>query len=206
LCYLSSRWYSLLRRGYIYAIIFYTNSNVYVSNGGSWPAACGYTGPQAVCSDIGGNSLYFDNDAQQYLRIVVVMVTITGLLVLWKIFTDSTSLWTIVTRWVANKLKPRRKLSAKQASDDMTRYNRNLQLVRRTARIILHCLAVAAIFTCLGIEFYFFWDIFSGPLVVFKSWGFGQIVGIAIWVGIFMEFAYLEYSQSYRSWEIFGRD
>ena len=40
----------------------------------------------------------------------------------------------------------------------------------------------------------------SGVIIVdAKSWGFGQIVGIAIWMGVLMELAYLEYSQYYLS-------
>jgi hypothetical protein len=111
-----------------------------------------------------------------------------------------------VTKLVANRVTARRKSSRVLAADELTRYNQVLRLIRRVTRIVLHSLVVSGLLLCLGVEFDWFWVIFSGPFVDFQSWGFGQIVGITIWVGAFLELAYLEYSQSYPLLSNFERD
>jgi hypothetical protein len=50
-----------------------------------------------------------------------------------------------------------------------------------------------------GMEFYFFNVVFTDGLIDFEGWGFGQIVGITIWLSVSTKVRYLEFSQSYHS-------
>jgi hypothetical protein len=50
-----------------------------------------------------------------------------------------------------------------------------------------------------GMEFNFFNVVFTDGLIDFEGWGFGQIVGITIWLSVSTKVRYLEFSRSYHS-------
>lgn len=152
--------------------------------GGTWPAVCGGTGPEGVCNGIGPNAVGFDDDSSAFLAMMAVLDAITVLLVLWKISTESTIAWSTASGWLANRL------TGQQKSRE-----HNLHRIQYVTRIFFHFLVASSILGCLAVELYFFDQIFTSSLVDFTSWGFGQIVGITVWAGIFIEAAYLEYCQ-----------
>jgi len=115
--------------------------------------------------------------------------TIAVLLVLWKVLTDSTSAWDTATGWLAGKL-------ANQEGPLSDRHQRHLKRIHTICRVVCHTLVASGILYCLGVEFYYFYSIFSSTFVDFTSWSFGQIVGIMTWAAVFIEFVYLEYSMS----------
>jgi len=155
--------------------------------GGHWPLACSNIGPSALCSGMGPNEVGFDDDAAAFDAIMAVMVTITALLVLWKISTDSTTIWSSLSGCLATRL------SGKVDGD--ARYRRSLQIAKRAVRIFFHSIILVGSLGCLLVEFYYFNLLFTSPLVNFRDWSFGQIVGITTWAGVFVDFAYLEYCE-----------
>ncbi|KAL7930671.1 hypothetical protein V8C35DRAFT_311919 [Trichoderma chlorosporum] len=165
--------------GYLIQNVF--SSEKGAAQGGAWPTACGYIGPTSICSDIGPNNAGsdFNTDGTFVLAIIIILDILVISLILWKVLTDLTSVLS-----TANKCLARYLAGSEQQMD----------LIQRVTKIFCHSLATLTILTCLIIEFYYFSAIFyHSPYVDFKSWGFGQIVGLTTWFGTFIEVVYLEY-------------
>jgi hypothetical protein len=75
-----------------------------------------------------------------------------------------------------------------------------IEIFRRyPTEILVHSLVTLSLLAVVGMEFYFFRVFFTDGLIDFKGWGVGQMVGITIWLSVFTELGYLEFSQSYHS-------
>jgi hypothetical protein len=121
---------------------------------------------------------------------IAILDTITIVLVLRKIFNES--------KWVKSRFPAQSKTSTIPPPNQATRYKNAIGIVRRyPTKILVHSLATLSLLAVVGIELYFFGVIFTDGLIDFKGWGFGQIGGITIWVSVFTELGYLEFSQSY---------
>lgn len=162
--------------------------------GGGWPATCGNIGPGVFCAGMGPNVYGYGDTSGSFLGIMALLDVITGLLILWKLLTDYTTLWETTTKWLAGKLTTPRSEHHLAVTDDA--YHRSLRRVQTTSRVICHSVAASAILACLGVEFYYFFVIFISAFVDFHSWSFGQIVGITTWAAVFIEFGYLQYCKS----------
>jgi len=165
------------------------------AGGGDWPSACGNNAPDTFCSGLGPNMVSYMDSKIAFLSMLPILDATTGLLVLWKVLTDSTTAWDTATRWLANKLAGQQGDYHHVAKKDRSpAYTHHLRRIHSVSRIICHFMAASGILVCLAVEFYYFNAIFKGHFVDFNSWSFGQIVGITTWAAIFIEFAYLEYS------------
>ena len=131
---------------------------------------------------------------------IAFLDTVTIGLVFWKILTESTTIWSTMTKSTTGKHPNQQQSSAALASNQLTMYKRAVRFVRQhPTKTLLHSLTTLTILTFIGLELYFFNEVFTDGLVDFKGWGFGQIVGITIWISVFTELAYLEWSQPYPS-------
>jgi hypothetical protein len=158
-----------------------------IASGGNWPATCGGIGPVGICN--------FGLDpgiASGALLVAIgVLDTITIVLVLWKVFTQSTNSWSTVTKW----LPVHRTSATTGATDHPAGFKKAIQFVRRHPfKVLLHSLATSALLALVGLELYEFDQIFNDGSVDLTGWGFGQIVGITIWISVFTELGYLEFS------------
>jgi hypothetical protein len=170
-----------------------------VSEIGDWPA-CGYNSPINICDGIGENAtptLKIDTaqELQAYIIVMVITTTIAACLVLWKIITESTTMWVKMSEWVAQRVAIRIKRPHVATEVGLTRHKRVLRIIERITKVVLHSLVVSSLLTCLGIELFYFEQIFASPYVDKTTWGFGQIVGITAWFGFLVELAYLQYSE-----------
>jgi len=170
---------------------------------GDWPA-CGNNSPTNICHGIGQNAIpILDIDtaqeSQAYIIIMVITTTITACLVLWKVITESTTMWVKISEWVTQRVAFRIKRPQVATEVGLTRHKRILRRIERITRVLLHSLVVLSLLACLGIELFYFGQIFESQFVDFNSWGFGQIVGITAWVGFLVELVYLQYSENKRS-------
>lgn len=172
----------------------------YVDVKGSGPAACGSLGPMGVCFAIGRNNFIITSSlaSHYYLLMMTVMDIFAGCLVLWKLLTESTNWWSVFTKGIARRLVARMKSTSGLTADEMHRSSKLNQRIQLWSTIFFHFVIAAGIIACLGVEFYLFRLLLTSPYVDAKSWGFGQIVGITIWMGVLMELAYLEYSEYFR--------
>ncbi|KAE9363870.1 hypothetical protein N431DRAFT_356005 [Stipitochalara longipes BDJ] len=168
----------------------------YTAAPGLGSAACGGVGPAALCYVIGANDFIFTNTlAVFYYRLIMsIMDIVGGSLVIWKILTESTPWWSILTRGVANKLAAGRKSKSEVTADDLHRANKIDRRIQLWTAICFHSIIVLAFLACYAIVFYLFSQLFTSPYVDLKGWGFGQIVGITIWMGVLLELVYLEWN------------
>lgn len=133
-------------------------------------------------------NLGFANDAQAFNVVMATLLTVTMILVLRKVSTDSTSVWSRLSDRLAGRLSGKARNS--------TQHQRILQHIKHGSRILFHVLLPMAILGCVFAEFYYFQSIFASPFVDFESWSFGQVVGLAAWAGVLVDFAYLQYCES----------
>jgi len=175
---------------------------------GIGPATCGNVGPAGLCYALGKNNYAIDPTlaANYYYLIMSIMDVFAGALVLWKILSGSTNWWSRFTQGTSRRVVARSKSTSGLTPDELHRCSKLEKRIQLWIAIVLHFVFVATTLTCLGIEFSLFQILLTSPYVDAKSWGFGQIVGIAIWMGVLMELAYLEYSQYYLSLLKFNRD
>ena len=134
------------------------------SYGGSWPASCGGLSPSDICSyqyefaALANPNIYFVGGA------VASDVIIIGL-VLWSAMRQAQS-HEYVNAWKAlvnNRLGGRIKL-------------------------ILHASAIMVLLTLSAIELYGFHSVLYGTSIInVDDWGFGQIVGITIWIAFIID-------------------
>ncbi|KAN0104864.1 hypothetical protein V8E51_010609 [Hyaloscypha variabilis] len=159
-------------------------------------AACGGVGPAALCYVIGANDFIFTNTvAVLYYKIIMSMMDIVGgSMVIWKIVTESTTWWSMLTREVANRLVAGMRSKSGFTADDVHRANSINRRIQLWTAVGFHSIVILVFLTCYGIEFYLFSQLFTSPYVDLKGWGFGQIVGITIWMGVIMELVYLEWN------------
>ena len=168
-----------------------------IANGVAWPAACGGNGPQSICAGIGVNSSDYDDDNRVFLILLGILDVLTALLVLWKVCVDSTKTWSTACDWLAKRLTVQTKSQALEPDSHVSSpYGPSPRSIQRVVRIFCHVLSSLVLLLCLAVEFFYFGKIFMSAFVNFKSWGFGQIVGITMWTGVFVEAAYLEYCES----------
>jgi hypothetical protein len=170
-----------------------------VSEIGDWPA-CGYNSPTNICDGIGENArpiLEIDaaQELQAYIIVMVITTTIAACLVLWKIITESTTMWVKMSEWVAQRVAIRIKRPHVATEVGLTRHKRVLRIIEGITKVVLHSLVVSSLLACLCIELFYFEQIFKSPYVDKTTWGFGQIVGITAWFGFLVELAYLQYSE-----------
>jgi len=160
-------------------------------------AACGGVGPAALCFVIGENAYIFQNNlAVLYYKIIMSLMDIVGgSLVIWKLLTESTSWWAVWTRRMANRLVAGMKSISGLSADDSHRANNIYQRIQLGTAIGFHSIIILAFLACYSIEGYLFSQLFTSPYVDLKGWGFGQIVGITIWMGVILELVYLEWSK-----------
>jgi hypothetical protein len=168
---------------------------------GLGPAACGGVGPAGLCYAIGRNSEIFQEDVTSFYYKLIMGITdiFMGCLVLWKILTESTPWWSVWIKGLAKILTAGMKSTSGFTSDETHRSNRLNHRIQFWTAVFFHFIIVAGMLICLGIVFSLFQQVLASPYVDAKSWGFGQIVGITIWMGVMMELAYLEYSPYYLS-------
>ena len=159
---------------------FLPNNDAY---GGQWPATCGDLSPAGICHGVGENNTNFKDDAHFYLILMIIIDIIAICLVVWKMLTEVTDSWASMAKVIETKTITWRLLTAPRATICI--------------RIFLHSLVAFSLFACFGIEFYYVYHAFTSAFIETKSWGFGQIVGITVWARVFLELAYLEYSQSH---------
>ena len=166
---------------------------------GNWPS-CGYNSPINICDGIGAyaianQEINTEQASQAYKIIMAITTTITAFLVLWKVITESTTMWVKMSEWVAQRVAIRIKRPHVATEVGLTRHKRALRIIERITKVVLHSLVVSSLLTCLGIELFYFEQVFETPYVETTTWGFGQIVGITSWFGFFVELAYLQYSE-----------
>jgi hypothetical protein len=168
---------------------------------GVGPAACGGVGPAGLCYGIGRNSEIFQEDVASFYYKLIMSITdiFMGCLVLWKILTESTPWWSVWIKGLAKRLTAGMKSTSGFTSDETHRSNRLNHRIQFWIAVFFHFIIVAGMLVCLGLVFSLFQQVLASPYVDAKSWGFGQIVGITIWMGVMMELAYLEYSPYYLS-------
>jgi uncharacterized membrane protein len=166
---------------------------------GLGPATCGGVGPAGLCYGIGKNSSAFQEDVISfYYKLVMSIADIfMGCLVIWKILTESTPWWSVWTKGLAKKLTAGMKNTSGVTADQIHRTSRLNHRIQFWAAVFFHFIAVAGLLGSLSVVLFLFEQVITSPFVDAKSWGFGQIVGITIWMGVVMELAYLEYSQYY---------
>jgi hypothetical protein len=171
---------------------------------GLGPAACGGVGPAGLCIGLGANDSIIDSSiaSNDYFLVMGIVDFFAGCLVIWKILTESTNWWSVassaVVKRIAKMLVPlvgRIRPTSGLPADKVRRFNKINRLLKLSIIGFLHFFIVALLLCCMGLEFFMFETLLTSPYVDTKSWGFGQIVGITIWMGVILELVYLEWSQ-----------
>jgi hypothetical protein len=182
------------------------NFSSYTDVKGLGPATCGGVGPAGLCYGLGANDYIIDTSisADDYFLVMSIVDVCAGCLVIWKILTESTNWWSVastaVTKRMAKILAPlvgRIKPTNGLPADKVRRFNKINRLLHLSITIFLHFVIIALLLCCMGLEFFLFQELLTSPYVDAKSWGFGQIVGITIWMGVILELVYLEWSQDF---------
>ena len=179
-------------------LLFQGDSHVQNTNtsGGNWPVACDGIGPEAMCAGIGPNHLGYKNDSVAFVAMMGLLDVVMAVLLLWKVCTDTTNLWSATFDRLGEMLTGGTKAETEEGgSHGSSPHERRVRWLRRIIQITFHAVIVSSILVCLGVEFHYYWQLSTSPLVNFKDWGFGQIVGITAWFGIFVEVAYLQYCE-----------
>jgi hypothetical protein len=154
-------------------------------------AACGGVGPFQICQNLGPNVTANPNLAKRYLIAMCILVVVTALLVLWKIVTETTTIGTTMSAWLARMLTPGGNYDA--VNEDQRRiYERSLRRVLSMSRRLFHGVVTLCILGVLVAELY---EVNFGLSRVVPEWSFGQIVGLVTWASIFIDLAYVEYSK-----------
>jgi hypothetical protein len=180
------------------------NFSSYTDVKGLGPATCGGVGPAGLCYGLGANDYLIDTtvSSDDYFLVMSTVDVCAGCLVIWKILTETTNWWSVastaVTKRIAKILAPlvgRIKPTNGLPADEVRRFNKINRLLQLSITIFLHFVIIALLLCCMGLEFFLFQELLTSPYVDAKSWGFGQIVGITIWMGVILELVYLEWSQ-----------
>jgi hypothetical protein len=164
---------------------------------GFGPATCGSVGPAGLCYGIGRNAYIIDTSVSSdyYFLIMSIVDIFAGLLVIWKLLSESTNWWSLFTKGIAKRLVARLKNTSGLTADELHRVNKVNHRIQLWTAVFFHFVTAGALLGCMGIEFDLFQQLLTSPYVDSKSWGFGQIVGITIWMGVVLEMIYLEWSQ-----------
>ena len=164
---------------------------------GLGPATCGSVGPAGLCFGIGANNIVIDDSvlSNQFFVIMIITDVIAGCLVIWKLLTESTQWWEAFIRAIAKRLVARMKSTSGLTTDELHRCDKVNHRIQLITAIVFHFLIVVALFACSALDLYILEELLISPFVDVKSWGFGQIVGMTIWMGVILELAYLEWSE-----------
>jgi hypothetical protein len=163
-----------------------------IVTGGSWPAACGGIGPIGICP---GRI----TPIQGIYALVVAMVLVNIIIIsmaLGKIFTSSPKISFAMTKYFPGRLSNQRRHSSSPATSLEPIHRRAIQFAGEyPIQTVLHSLATLTLLALTGIELYYLCFSLEYKYIDFAGWGFGQVVGLTIWVSVFAELAYLEFSK-----------
>ena len=142
-----------------------------------WPDTCGALSPQYIC---GGYQ--FEMNDNYYPQIVfTVAATLCNILILYLV------VWYTLSRFKNEYL-------ARLKERLLPKGSRMLRLVK----IVLHTLAVIILLACTTMELFFFVKLLFNKYTItdLHDWGFGQIVGISVWVAVIVDLALHEIGMS----------
>ena len=142
-----------------------------------WPDTCGALSPQYIC---GGYD--FELNGGYYPQIVfTVAATLCNILILYLV------VWYTLSRF-------KNKYLARLKERLLPKGSRTLRLVK----VVLHTLAVIILLACTTMELFFFVKLLFNKYTItdLHDWGFGQIVGITVWVAVIVDLARHEIGMS----------
>lgn len=138
------------------------------------PTSCGLVPTAAMCGGIGWGRSIADGIASFInMYLYTCMAPLAVILILWQV-----GIWDL------------RPVEAARAN-----FRRLPSFVRnKVFWIVMEHGSILAIFTwTLYCQMYIFWILFELEVIDTENWGFGQIVGITIWIPTLVEYAYLQY-------------
>ena len=142
-----------------------------------WPDTCGALSPQYIC---GGYQ--FEMNDNYYPQIVfTVGATLCNILILYLV------IWYTLSRF-KNEYLARLKERLLPPGSRML----------RLGKVVLHTLAVVILLACTTMELFFFVKLLFNKYTItdLHHWGFGQIVGITVWVAVVVDLARHEIGMS----------
>lgn len=142
-----------------------------------WPDTCGALSPQYIC----GGYKFKMNDAYDPQIFFTVAATLCDILILYLV------VWYALIRFKNEYLARLKKKLLPKGS-------RTLPLVKA----VLHTLAVIILLACTTMELFFFVKLLFNKHTItdLHDWGFGQIVGITVWVAVIVDLARHEIGMS----------
>jgi hypothetical protein len=164
---------------------------------GFGPKTCGGVGPVGLCFGIGANNIYIDDSvlSNEFYVIMIIADISAGCLVIWKLLTEATNWWSLFTKMLAKRFVARMKSTSGLTADELLRCDKVNHRIQLITVIVFHFLIAVALLGCSAFDLYLLQQLLASPFVDAKSWGFGQIVGITIWMGVILELVYLEWSE-----------
>ena len=142
-----------------------------------WPDTCGALSPQYIC----GGYKFEMNDAYDPQIFFTVAATLCDILILYLV------VWYTLIRFKNEYL-------ARLKERLLPKGSRTLRLVKA----VLHTLAVIILLACTTMEVFFFVKLLFNKYTItdLHDWGFGQIVGITVWVAVIVDLARHEIGMS----------
>ena len=142
-----------------------------------WPDTCGALSPQYIC----GGYKFEMNDAYYPQIVFTVAATLCNILIAYLV------VWYTLSRFkneYLTRLKERL----------LPKGSRSIRLVQA----VLHTLAVIILLGCTTMELFFFVKLLFNKYTItdLHDWGFGQIVGITVWVAVIVDLARHEIGKS----------
>ena len=142
-----------------------------------WPDTCGALSPQYICArkDFGMNNNYHPQ------FVFAVGATLCNTLILY-----------LVIRYTLSRVKNEYLVQLKERL--LTKGSRTLGSIKA----VLHALAVTILLACTTMELFFFVKLLFNKHTIadLHNWGFGQIVGITVWLAVIVDLARHEIGMS----------
>ena len=100
----------------------------------------------------------------------------------------------VFTETIAKRLVAKMKSTSSLTIAELHRCDKTNHRIQLITAIIYHFLIVVALLACGTLDLYLLQELLASPFIDAKSWGFRQVVGMTIWMGVILELAYLEWS------------